>query len=165
MGPLGEANDFATFLCGLVRENTGASDVRGFDRVWIGIYAALQHFDKLINEVRVRTTVACTLGEGKMLLAAVATINTTRGEELDFFRKVVSEVGAGDFFGDFRLGLFRGVHDQWTVLDERPLDGFFLTIDLEGFAVLACDIEERTIEMSGDIAVLELDVRGLDGIG
>ena len=132
MGPLGEANDFATFLCGLVRENAGASDVCGFDRVWIGIYAALQHFDKLINEVRVRTTVACTLGDGKMLLAAVATVNATRGEELDFFWKVVSEVGAGDFFGDFWLRFFRGVHDQGAVLDARELDGLFLISDRDG---------------------------------
>ena len=130
-------------------ENTGAGDVGGLDGVRVALAVSTEEFDELVGEVGVRPAVTAALREGKVLCALIATVDATGGEWGDFVGKEVGVIRALDFFGDFRLGLFRGVNDEGFPFDERPLDRFLGSVDFERFAVLAGDVEEGAVNERG----------------
>ena len=141
-GELGEVDDFASLLGGFVGEDAGAGDVGGLDGVRVALAVSAEEFDKLVGEVRVGSAVAAALGEGKVLCAVIATVDAAGGERGDFVGKEVGVIRALDFFGNFRLGLFRSVNDERFAFDQRPLDRFLGSVNFERFAVLAGDVEE-----------------------
>jgi len=122
-------------------QNAGAGDIRAFHCIRIGVLACLKHLHKLMDEVRVGAAMACTLGEGKVFLTGITTIDTTAGEELDLLWQILGEI-RGLYFGrNFRLRQLGGVNHQWAVLDERPFHGFLIPVNFDGFTVLPCHIE------------------------
>ena len=142
-------DDFASLLGGFVSEDASAGDVGGLDGVRVALAVSAEEFDKLVGEVRVRSAVATALREGKVLCALIATVDATGGEWGDLGGKEVGVIRALNFFGDFRLGLFRGMNDEGFAFDERPLDRFLGSVNFERFAVLASDVEKRAINERG----------------
>ena len=108
---------------------------------------------------------AGTLGETQVIIAFLTSVNAPGGEGGDFVREEVCVVRAVDAFGDFGFRFLRGMNDELLAFDEGPFDAFFVPIDLDGFAVLAGDIEKRTVDEAGEIGVFEFDVATLDRVG
>ncbi len=111
-----------------------------------------------------RAAVAGALREAEVSFLAEV-VDALRREFLDAFRETLGVVGHGDLFRDLVLGEFRGVEDVLLVFDERPLERFLRAVDVDALAILTRGVEERADDARGEVGVLELDVRGLDGEG
>lgn len=160
-----EADEFAAFLGGFVGEDAGAGDVGGLDGIRITLTAALEEFDKLVDEVGVGAAVSGALGEAEVVFSFLSAVDSAGGEGCNFIGEEVGVVRAGNAFWDFGLGLAGGVDDEFFAFDEGPFDAFFVAIDLDGFAVLTGDIEEGAVDEAGEIRVFEFDVAAFDGVG
>ena len=111
------------------------------------------------------TTVAAALSEAQVLISFGASVNATGCEGSDFIGEEVRVVRAVDALGDLGLGFLCGMYDELLAFDEGPFNTFFVTVDLDRFAVLAGDIEKRTVDEAGEIGVFEFDVATLDRVG
>ena len=117
--------------------------------------------DELVRQVRVRAAVAAALREREVIFPF--TIDALGREALDLLREAMRIVRHFDFLRNLWLGLFRRVDYRLFAFDERPLEGFFRTVDIDRFAILASGIEERADDARRHVGLVELDMRGLDG--
>ena len=95
------------------QSNTGP--VGGLLGVGIGGAILDQSVDEFVNQMRMRTTVPRALGERQMLIG-IGVINTLGSEMLNRLRQQVGEIWALHMLRNFRLRLFRRMHDQWFAL-------------------------------------------------
>ena len=94
---------------------------------------------------------AGTLGETQVIIAFLTSVNAPGGEGGDFVREEVCVVRAVDAFGDFGFRFLRGMNDELLAFDEGPFNTFFVTVDLDRFAVLAGDVEEGAVDKAGEV--------------
>lgn len=111
-----------------------------------------------MDHVGVGAAVATALDEGEVI-----GVLDGLGVLLNGLGKEVGVVGDCDLLGDFGLGALGHVHDAGLVLDEGPFEAFLGAVYVDALAVLAGDVVEEAPDVGGKIAVLELDVTGLDG--
>ena len=120
-------DQLAPLLGRLVSKDSGAGDVGGLNGVWIPLAATQQKLDELMNQVRVRTAMASSLGKTEMLLSFLTSINPAGGERRNLVRKQVGIIRAGRLLGYLGLGHLGGVHHQFLAFDQRPLDRLLVT--------------------------------------
>ena len=135
-----------------------AGPVCGGDGVWPGVAVLDEGGGELVHHVGVGAAVAAALDEGE-----VVGVLDALSELLNGFGEEVGVVGDFDLFGYLGLGTLGHVDDAGLVLDEGPLEAFLGAVDVDAFAVLAGDVVEEAPDVGGEVAVLELDVAGLDG--
>src|SRR5678815_1901078 len=152
------------FERGLMRAETDAGPVGGLASVreWIAILD--KGADNFVREVRVTAAVAGALRETKVRFLSEI-VDTLGREWLDRFRKPLREIRCLDRLGNLWLGQFRRVHDQRLMLDERPLNRAFATININAFAILPGRVEQAADNAGVDVRPGELDVRRLDREG
>ena len=109
-----------------------------------------------------RSAVARALGETQMRLLCQV-IDALGCEALDGFGQPFRIIRGLDRLGNLRLRQFGAVQDERFVFDERPFDGSFRAIDIDAFAVLPRDVEERAIDARAQVRTFEFDVGALDG--
>src|SRR5688500_1375641 len=84
------------------------------------------------------------------------------GEALDRLRQQVREVGDLDLGRDLWLGLLRRVNNMRLVLGQRPFKTLLGAVHVEALAILPRDVIQKAPDVRGDVAVLDLDMAGLD---
>ena len=135
-----------------------AGPVGGGYGVWPWVAILDEGRGELVYHVRMGTAVTAALDEGE-----VVGVLDGLGKLLNGLGEKVSVVGDCDLLGDFGLGALGHMHDAGLVLDEGPLEAFLGAVYVDALTVLAGDVVEEAPDMGGEIAVLELDVAGLDG--
>ncbi len=111
-----------------------------------------------MDHVGVRAAVSAALDEGE-----VVGVLDGLGEFLNGLGEKVGVIGDCDLLGDFGLGALGHVHDAGLVLHEGPLEALLGAVYVDTLAILSCDVVEEAPDVGGEVAVLELDVAGLDG--
>src|SRR5258708_39300564 len=87
-----------------------AGPIRGLPgiREWVAVFA--QCGDELMDQVRMRATMASALGETEMRFLAQI-INAFSGESANWSGQKFCIIRSGDFFCDLHLGQFGGVQN------------------------------------------------------
>ena len=135
-----------------------AGPVGGGYGVWPWVPILHEGGGELVHHVGMGAAVSAALDEGE-----VVGVLDGLGELLNGLGEKVGVVGDCDLLGNLGLGALGHVHDAGLVLDEGPLEAFLGAVYVDALAVLAGDVVEEAPDVGGEIAVLELDVAGLDG--
>src|SRR5262249_55062207 len=112
-------DDGAAAFGGFVGAKADAGPVGGLFRVRERRTVIVQRHGIFMREVWMAAAVSASLRKAKMRLLA-GIVNAASRVFRNAFRQAFGEVGTLDRAGNLRLRPFRGVHDEWFVLDERP---------------------------------------------
>ena len=147
-----------------MRTDPYTGPVGGFPGVGVRIAIFDHCCDKLMRQMRMRSSVPCALGKTQMgILSQI--IDPLGGERADPLRQPGSIIFDFDPLGYLVLWLFGGVKHWVFAFDQRPFKGLLVSIDIKAFSVLAGSVEQAAVNARGQIRILKFDVGGLDGEG